>query len=542
MRRHHLLIAFLTVFFALPQRAAAAANTSGCGPEKCGDTICLEERTRCLLKKDKADLALELLKAERESFEGSDDPAEAEAFTLLLAKAYYEQQNAFWALNTLDQYLESNPENCLVKSWMAWMHISEAHVAEARELLDDPQCLAGEEKTAARFYLLKTFIDIQKGEADEDTAREFDTKKINKLFDEDVELYRFNRRALFPHTTKPILLKLELKGGYTTNALFGSPIESQDVGVDTKSALFAHDVRLTYAPSITGWLAGLAELSSRSNVFFTSETKDFTYVDLAWRLGPTFLMAPHGYPRLTAAYRGDILFLNMPDRYDDNPPNVFYEGHRADLEFALMPSFIIFAGGGRRFFRDDVRTRWELDGGAVLQKTLLGRLTLAAAFVLRKHWALKDGFNLFGVSGLVQGILSLPKTMQLRTILSLHADNYRDSFDYFYPGIRRRDTTVKIAAELSGKVWKGIRIAGVYEFSDKLSTIPQYAFIDHRVMVKITFTYGFDFLGLKKAGGPGRVPLDYGLGAGEETTAERIQDLLKEGEFIAGGASCGCRE
>ena len=542
MKQILLIIALAAALVITRQGAAAGVEASGCGPEQCGDSLCLKERTLCLLKKDKADLALELLKAEQETFEGSDDPAEAEAFALLLAKAYYEQQNTFWALNTLDQYLESHAESCVAKSWMAWMHISEAHVAEARELLDDPKCLAGEGKTAARFYLLKTFIDIQKGEADKDTAKEFDKKKFKKLLDEDVELYRFNRRALFPHTTQPILLKLELKGGYTTNALFGSPIDPLNAGVDTKSALLAHDVRLTWAPPLTSRLSGLVELTSRSNVFFTDDTEDFTYVDIGWKLGPTFLMAPHDYPRLTAVYRGDVLFLNMPDRYDEDPPNVFYEGHRAELELALMPSFMVFAGGGRRFFREDVRTRWELDGGAALQKTLLGRLTLAAAVALRKYWALKDGYNLFGVSGLAQGILSLPKTLQLRAILSLHLDNYRDSFDYFYPGKRRRDTTVKIAAELSGMVWKGIRIAGVYEFSDKLSTIPQYAFIDHRVTVKITFTYGFDFLGLKKAGGAGHVPLDYGLGSTGESSAERIQDLLKKDEFIGGGAACGCRE
>lgn len=515
---------------------ASAGGPVGCMAEDCSSIACVELQTLCLIEEDDAEGAVLMLRSKEDAFRDSG------TFHLLLAKAYLSQGNRYWALGTLRAYSDRNPGDCMALSWTAWMLISLAALDEAAELIDTSGCMDGGGALETRLSLMKTFMALQKGVAGREEKKAFLKKKVKKIFPEDIDLYRFTRAGLMPAHVPPLTLRIDLKTGYTTNALFGSAKDPADPGGKKDSALFAHDLRLALQPMIGPWFAAAGELMSRSNVFFMDHAREFTYVDLAWKAGPVVHMTPGGLPRLFLGYRGDVLFLNMADRYDSTPPVVFYEGHRGELELELMPSALFFGGGGRRFFREDVRTRWELDGGLAIQKTLLGRLTLQGAAALRMHKAEGEAYNLYGVSGILMGTLALWRSLGLRIMLAVHGDNYPDSLGYFQAGEIRRDTTFKMGTEIFGSLGKGFGLGCLYEFSNRLSTVDDYRFTDHRIVVKLSFSYGFDFLRLKKHEDEGHVQLDYGLDAKGEGTVQRIQDLLREDEVIRGGASCGCRE
>jgi hypothetical protein len=88
---------------------------------------------------------------------------------------------------------------------------------------------------------------------------------------------------------------------------------------------------------------------------------------------------------------------------------------------------------------------------------------------------------------------------------------------------------------------KGVRFGISYDFSDRFSSAPDYAFLDHRVMAKISLYYGLDFLGARKSDEE-HIPLDYGLEVGASGEMEGIQDLLRTDETMRGGPGCGCVE
>lgn len=520
----------------LPSPSAACKEKADCVEERCDSLGCLRTQVLCLLDKKDADGAVSLLKERKDEFGGE------RVFVLLLAKSYMRQGNTFWALRTLDEHLALHPGDCVVRSWVIWIKIAGAEMDEARELLDDETCLAGAADVSLRYGLLATFIDVQTGQDGDATTKAFLEKKVGRIFEEDIDLYRTMRSALFPYGVPLLTLKLDLASGYTTNATFGSPGDPVNIGKRKDSALFSHDVLVGLAPAISPWLLLQGEITSRSSVYVMEDAREFTTVDLGWRAGPLLFMTPETFPRLFLGYRGDVLFLNRGDRFDETQPIVFYEGHRAELEFSLMPSVMLFGGMGKRIFRELPRTRWEMDGGLALQMTILGRLTLQGALAVRHHMGNEEAYDLFGASGLAMGSLSIWKGLRLTTLVALHGDNYLDSLGYFQPGKTRRDATLKLAAEILGYLGKGIELSVGYEFSSRLSTVEDYRFTDHRFLVKLSFSYGLDFLSLKKSGGTMHVPLDYGLGAKGEGAVKKIQDLLREEETIQGGASCGCRE
>jgi hypothetical protein len=507
---------------------ALAGGGQACDTSECGDIGCARERTLCLVKHKNPDLALELLKKEKEKLAGS------RTFALLLAKA--------WALGTLQEYLDSHPDDCIVRSWIIWIHVSEASLGEAKALLAEGACGKGEEKIALRFSLLEAFIGLQQKEEKEGKGTAACSgKKIRKIFDEDIQLARYLRSALEPHYMPPLTLKAGVKGGYTTNALFGSPQDPVNEGKETGSPVLALDLRLGATPPIWDRVFPTVDLSADSIIFFTADTKHLSYVDFAIRPGVGFFLAGEAFPRLFIGYRGDLLLLNMPDRYDENP-NVFYEGHRAEIELALMPSVVFFAGGGRRFFREEIRTRWEVDGGMALQKSILEVLTLQGAAVIRMLRAEKPAYDVFGASGLLAISVSFGKGLQLKGLLAGGMDNYPESYGFFEPGDIRRDVTVRTEVEFSARLWKGLKMSVLYDFSDRVSTVSKYSFMDHRILLGLEVSWDFDFLKAKAGGESGHVPLGYGLEAGGNETVERIQDMLKENEYVGGGPSCGCRE
>ncbi|MBW2262620.1 MAG: hypothetical protein JRG91_11655, partial [Deltaproteobacteria bacterium] len=116
-----------------------------------------------------------------------------------------------------------------------------------------------------------------------------------------------------------------------------------------------------------------------------------------------------------------------------------------------------------------------------------------------------------------------------------------DSAGFFHPDLTRRDTTLKASAEFLTMSVKGVRFAVSYEFSDRFSSVPDYEFLDHRVMGKISLYYGLDFLGLR-ASEQKHIPLDYGIEASASGEMEGIQDLLRTDETMRGGPGCGCIE
>jgi hypothetical protein len=437
-------------------------------------------------------------------------------------------------------------------SWLAWIYMDHELTELTTEIIEDERCSSLEGPLGLRFDLLAVYLDIKNEKGD---LEEFDEISIDEIYKEDLPLYRAERAVLSPHFRPPLSIRAVLMGGYTTNAMFGSANDPAMTHKKMDSPLLAHQLHIGYAPLATPWLSPRFELTSNSSIYlFEDESRspkeeragsadplDFTSFDFGARAGLTFLRPHVLFPSLFVGYRGDVLFLNMEDQYNYDPPLVFYEGHRGEFELALLPEVVLFGGGGRRFFREDIRTRWEIDGGVGVHKGLTSWLSVLGAASARRHWAEDKAYDLFGASVLVQLVFGIWRGIQLKSMLALHLDHYGSSRGFFHADLTRRDTTVKATAELLTMSLKGVRFSAAYEFSDRFSSVPSYAFLDHRVLAKVTLYFGFDLLG-SKASKDEHIALDYGLEVTATGEAEGIQELLRTDEHVRGGPGCGCVE
>ena len=89
-----------------------------------------ETRARALLAHGQGAQAIPL---SRRRFER--DPT-SESLRLLLARAYLDDSNDFWALRTVAAAAELHPEDCNLQLWLAWIQIRQGALDQARTLLD----------------------------------------------------------------------------------------------------------------------------------------------------------------------------------------------------------------------------------------------------------------------------------------------------------------------------------------------------------------------------------------------------------------------
>jgi hypothetical protein len=531
------LVLAVAALACLPAVALAGGKETACERKPCSTVECAAERTGCLIDGGDAEAALDLLKEDPETLR------EEEEHHLLMARAYLAQGNAFWAIGVLGRALEERPGDCEARSWLVWLYMKDGDLDEAAAFLSDGDCFGGGDEIAARFALLETFHLIQSEGAKAALKKNPKWKAgVKRVFPEDVALYRLDRDLLLPHAIDPLRFKTELSVGYTSNAIMGSPADSTSSG-SMESFFIQPDAWVSFVPPLSRWVNPFVDAQIRSIVYLKgfgekdggTSPSQFTYLDVGARPGLMFLK--DSYPRLTLAYRVDVFLLNKPTPLQEAPV-VFYEGHRAEVEIEL-PRLTFFGGVGRRLFDERVRTRWELDGGIGGGIALWNRLSLLGAVTAHYFMARDKGYNLFGATGLIAATVEVWKGLQFKTVASLGLDNYMDSFGYFNDGKTRKDTSVKVQAHVLSPSWKGLRGGLVYEFSDKLSTIDAYAYMDHRVELELLWSYGFDVFSPRKSGVTPHVPLDYGLGeGGGRELSERIQDLLRQDESITRGTSC----
>jgi tetratricopeptide (TPR) repeat protein len=512
MRAAWLMGLVALVSFALPARAEEP-----------------EARAGTLLAAGEVGEAVELLKAALR--------AEPESTRLrwLLARAYLASENQVWALRVLSELASLAPEDCEPGLWSARIFMGQGALEDAREALEGAICPAGSPARTRRSLLLAQLARL---EGDEDAARVQleEARGAPIAHPEDRQALERLTQALDPDFVMPLVGRLELQAGWVQTALAGSPLDPAAAGQDASSPAVLAAGWLRFVPPTGRWLRPSVEVDGRL-AFYTSEAgRDLSYVQVGARTG--FLIGP-GQPRALVAYRFDELLLYGGDRYASGP-NWFYEGHRAELEVELLPSLTLFGGAGRRLFRELGRSRTEVDGGLGGGLPVADFVRLLGAVTARYHDADKDAYDLWGLSLLVSADFRLPERFSVRLGVLFGYDEFRRSAGYFdaaRPEDARRDLSLRLSVSAwSPPLLPGLRAGVTYEHAGRYSTADPYDFQDHRVWLKLAWTFSFDPWLPRDADRDGLRALDHGLESAEQE--ERIQDLLRQDEAAQRSSSC----
>jgi len=491
-----------------------------------------EARARDLLDRGRSKEAVALLKDAL-----SANPAEARILRFLLARAYLADHNDFWALKILSEEAARDPDDPKAPLWMAWVHVQQGALDPAREILETIEVPPGG-VLAARASLLKSIVERHAGRSAEASRHLSAARQNPAAFPEDRRAIA-HFAALDPGFVPILSGRVDLNGGWVSNALTGSPADPTAADEDASSPAGNASLWVSLAypesgkPSI---VRPVLEAQAKGNGYSRRQARELGHLILGVRPA---VLSRTGDWRVLAGYRFEASQVVAGDRYEPGPL-WFYEAHRGEAEVEMPGGWMAFGGAGRRLFRESGRSRLETDGGFAKNLALGPRMRLVAALTGRRYLADKDPYHLWGASALATLDLRLPAGWSLRVGLTASQDAYPASTGYFDAtrgSLSRRETSGKASVGCYLPSWaSGLKSGVVYEYALRESRIDAYDYRDHRVFLRILATFATKPTLPGAETPPGHVEIDYGLEG--SLLDERVQDLLRQDESVQRSSSC----
>lgn len=519
-------VALACLAWAGPGAVAAPSAPDPAGPA-CADARCAADAVRALLAEGRAREAVDAAKRFAAVF-----PEDASLPTLLGA-AYLAAENPMWAIRTLSARLAAAPEDCEARTWLARAFLDTGATDQAAEALDGGDCPA-DAPVAVRRAMLHAVA------APDDAPRHLlAARRGRSAWDAERAALPGLTRRLDPDATPDLAWRLEGTAGWSSNPRMGSPTDAAGTGTRGGSAMAGLDLWVRAAPDLGAVARPVAEAQARLSWLFAGDVEDLSYLQLAGRLGVQFRSL---LPRVTLSYRPDWLLLPMGFRNDPDPVS-FSVGHRGEVEVETGRWVTVFAGAGRRIFRELPRTRTEVDLG-LGGRVPLGRVgNLIWAGAGRAYRARHAAYHLWGGSLALSAQFRIPKGFLARLGTAFSVDWYPDSAgrpgnDLFGSADARRDLFFKVGAAFFSPDLRGVRLGVGYDFSDRESTASRYAFDDHRVLVRVAWSGDAGLTGPAAAPGGPAAPMPWEAGDGARGLEERVQDLLRQDEQVQRSSSC----
>ena len=460
-----------------------------------------------------------------------DDPV----LPLLLARAYLDEGNLFWAERTVRDALGRRPEEADLRAWLACIHIRQGDPELAAADLAAPPP-PGEGPARSRLRLADALVAQVRSDDAAARAALAGLPRDASLYPEDVALWQHLQRRLDRWWLDPVSGTLDGGAGHTSNALAGSPTDPGRSGAPSGLALL--DLRARVVPLGRGAVRPALDLELDGELLADSEARDLSSLTAALRLG---LVATRGERRLLAAYRGETLWLDQADsRYAD--------AHRAEFELESTGGWVAAFGGGRRSYRDERRTRWEGDLGLAAPLHLAASLPLAVGVTGRAADAESPAWDQRGATAAAAVRLNLGRGFAARVAVTASWDDYPHSGGIegllaFGTTERRRDLLGRVTLAVIGPTWRGVRPLLELRLTRRDSTaddLPGFDFDyrETRVALRLQWRFAADPWGPRAVRSEAHVPLDWGLGGGDGSEQERILDLLRQDEELRRGSSC----
>ncbi|MBI5487198.1 MAG: hypothetical protein HY905_07685 [Deltaproteobacteria bacterium] len=530
MKRTLGAVPLLAVALAAPP-AAAEEVAEAPPPPSCADEGCVLATARAMLEADREEEAARWLLEQVNVYPDSGP------IQILLGAAQLRSAEPLWAIDTFSRRLEQAPDDCEARTWLAWSWLQFAAVEEAEAVLDEGEC--GErDPWAARVDLLRAFA-LRSADDDPGAREQLEAaRRRDEAFPADLDALDGFLRSVAPDRLPELAWRIDIAGGYTTNALLGAPTDPAhaDVDIATDSPVVTTDVWMRFTPDFGFWLKPTLELMPKLQIFPFEDVREQSYVDLSGRVG---VYLDWDLPRILLAYRPSYLLLfGAPGE----APVWYYASHRAEVEAEITSWLMAFAGAGHRAFDELGRTRDEVDGGFGGSLEFVDDLFILWTVVARGMWARDPAYNVGGVTGSFHLQYRWAEGFSSRAGVTVAGDWYPDSegAEAFGEGPARADLFVRAGYQLWSPALWGFRLGVSYDYSFRDSTLPAFDFDDHRVLLKLTWSGETDLAGPSASDASTTADFDWGVGGGESALLDRVQDLLRQEEQVF--RSCGCAE
>ncbi len=505
-----------------------------------GESACLHDQATCLVDDERVREAISLLKQANEQAPGEGE------LVRLLAWAYLQRDNEYWAIGKLQAQVDAVPSDDLSRAWLLWLLLKDGDIGRARPLLDTaPE--PGDRLDRARLELLRAALLDLEGDSEQAGEVLAHLVEVGSLYPEDRALLAELRHRVLEDRGEPLSVRVQGASGYASNVIESAPqdVGSGAAGVRSPQApIAALDAVLRYEPWAGPRLRPTGELRAKGSTPFSEDAVGFTYATAGARAGLELGSADGTRARLMYAgelmgLRGDIDGAALDADWEPVEGGLVMEAHRGDLELDLTPGVQLFAGGGRRVYRELRRTHSEIDGGGAWVQPLGGGWNLTTVATGRYHPARHSGWDAWGLTGLTRVRAPLPGEHMFKLRGMVLWDRW-PQFGLWEPTVERRDD---LAVRLQAGPWtrpiRGWRFGLTYNLASRASNVDAYDYTDHRVLAEIRWQRSWNPTQPRAAELPEPwLALPYDLDQGDDQGLDRVQDLLRQEDSARRGSSC----
>lgn len=487
------------------------------------------EKAQWLRDRGQGDQAQELLRRVAEQH------PDVEAFAVARGQAYLADNNPFWALKVLGEQITRHPPACAARALAARVHIREANLEPAEQILEAPECSQNAE-TKLRFLLLRGEIAELRG--DWRSARDslLAAVEVRRRYEEDDQRLRRLLAQQDPSRQPALAVSLDLGAGWSSHGAGALPIDLPLGNRRSGSALVGMDLQTRWIPISGEMLRAVAEAELHLAQYLETPTKALSSRQPLLRVG---LSLGRGKTRSYLAYATDWIFLDGGSSF---PKDGFAHSsaHRFETRTQVAGGFMARTSVGYRSFWQSERNRRENEVGLSKTFDLSNQLRFTLGTSSRVYRAKQRAYDQFGATGLVGLDITMPLGFALHETLALSYDVFPRSTGYFGSATPRRDKSIRVGLALSSPEVLGLNFGLHYGYVDRASNATPYEFADHRTLLTATWQVDSDSLTVKRIPKAGRTPLPYPDDEnpnGAKTKAEVIE-VIRQDESQRRDSSC----
>lgn len=464
-----------------------------------------------------------------------------EDLALARAKVYLADKNPFWALRTLDDYIERRPPACAARALSARVHLQQGNLEQAAQTLDEPTCEASPEMRL-RFSLLR--VELAEFHGDERRVRQLilSSNEAKVRFSEDDRRYEALKAHYAPNLRPFMDFQLGVGTGWTSQGFASVPLDlAPNRGWDG-SSLLALDLRTRFNLASFSWGRLLGNLDLSAIEYLDSHTRALSSRQPSLRLGT---LLGNGAPRLYLGYAFDWVSLQGGSELgSEGLPHA--QGHRLEYRLELGSDWTTYGSVGIRRFWESARNRFETMQGIAKAIALSSYATWDVAGTWHTHRATEHAYDQLGVTVDTGLSITLPRDFTLRERLLLTRSAYPHSESYFDDSERgwRRDTQVRASVSLTTPTVAGVRFELGYTLTQRSSNVDAYGYTDHRAGLTLLWSSDADRIRVRRIAPPGHVrmpyPDDEGQADGQVPASKPVDviEIIRSDEAQRRGSSC----
>ncbi len=522
-----------------PPKACAAAALAAIVSPLAGHSTALADETpegivekaQWLEQRGQLEQAKELLS--RAAAQNPND----ELVALARADAYVREKNPFWALKILGELIEKHPPACAARALAARVHIREANLEQAAQMLEAVDCEKREE-SRLRFALLRLELAELNGERPGVNQELQLSQATSRRYEEDDRRLGRLVRRYDPWHEPSFAFKLDLGVGWASHGMGSVPLDLPVSREHSGSPLLGMDLSAGWIPVRFPAWHPVIEAEAHLAQYLESPTKALSTRQAVLRLGAEFGRGPR---RLFIAYSGDFISLDGGSAYP-NDSFAYAVGDRLEYRLKLEPSWLVYGAFGRRKFWQRDRSRLESEQGLSKSIPLSNSIDFVVGGAWRVYKAEHHAYDQFGATLNSVLAISLPKGFELRESVSLAHDIFPRSEGYFVAGSRerRKDLLLRVGVGLTTPEILSLRLGGSYSYVSRNSSVDAYDFADHRGLFSITWQTDSDRLGVSRIPQSGRVPLPYpdDDASADGNKQNEITEVMRKDETQRQNTSC----